>query len=332
MYEGFSGQARKAMQLAHQEAQRRRHDYVGTEHILLGTLREGSAGVAKLLAAAGVEVEAVYRAVEALMPPATGGAAWDQLPLTPGAKRALEDARREAAGLRHPSIGPEDLLLGLLGNPESSAAQAVLPLGVSRERLREEAVKLPATENRDWLLRPEPTPGGPVQGDPTAGDIEAVVSEAALPPRRASRDIQLPPPGRRRRRSERTDALLTDASLDLPVVEKQLRILQFLVAAVLGAVPGALMGGAGGAMMGWLFGCLVAAFRNGLLGGVAGAAAGAYSGWLLNPDEPLASIAAGVAGAALGACLGDWRKLPAPPGSGQGPPARDTPADPEEES
>ncbi len=77
MYEGFSGQARKAMQFAHQEARRRRHDYVGTEHLLLGTLREGSAAVTNLLAAVGVEVETVYRALEAHMPPATGGASWD---------------------------------------------------------------------------------------------------------------------------------------------------------------------------------------------------------------------------------------------------------------
>jgi hypothetical protein len=322
MYEGFSGQARKAMQLAHQEAQRRRHDYVGTEHILLGVLREGSAAVAKLLAA-GVEVEAVYPGLEGLMPPATGGATWDQLPLTPGATRALEDARREAAGLRHPSIGPEDLLLGLLGDPESSAAQAVLPLGVNPERLREEAAKLPATENRDWLLRPEPTPGGPVRGDPTAGDIEALVSEAALPPRQASRDIQLPPPGRRRRRSERTDALLTDASLDLPVVEKQLRLLQFVVASVGGAVVGARVVGVPGAFLGFVVGCALASTRYNLTNAILGTAGGALYGLHSYPGQPPLYFLWALVGLAVGVCLGDWRGLPAPPGSGQGPPVPD---------
>ncbi len=325
MYEGFSGQARKAMQLAHQEAQRRRHDYVGTEHLLLGTLREGSAAVAKLLAAAGVEVEAVYRAVEALMPPATGGATWDQLPLTPGAKRALEDARREAAGLRHASIGPEDLLLGLLADPESSAAQAVLPLGVTRERLREEAAKLPATENRDWLLRPEPTPAGPVQGDPTAGDLEAVVSAAVLPARRASQDIQPPPPGRRRRQSERTDALRIDASLDLPVVEKQLRALQLLLATVAGAALGARLLGVPGAAVGMVAGIGVAATRSGLVCAVLGMVGGALYGMYPYPGDPLPGFLWALAGLALGACLGDWRRLPAPPGSGQGPPTDEEP-------
>jgi hypothetical protein len=332
MYQGFSGQARKAMQLAHQEAKRRRHDYVGTEHLLLGTLREGSAAVTKLLAAVGVEVETVYRALEAHMPPATGGVAWDQLPLTPGAKRALEEARRVAAGLRHASIGPEDLLLALLADPESSAAQAVLPLGATPERLREEAVKLPATENRDWLVRPEPTPGGPVQGDPTAGDIEAVLSEAALPPRRASADVQLPPPGRRRRRPERADALLSDARLDLPVVEKQLRVLQFVVASVGGAVVGARVAGLPGAVFGFVVGCAMAATRNNPANAILATAGGALYG--LHSDygvTPLCFLWT-LAGLVVGVCLGDWRGLPAPPGSGQGPPTRDTPGSSEEEN
>jgi ATP-dependent Clp protease ATP-binding subunit ClpC len=330
MYEGFSGQARKAMQLAYDEAQRRRHDYVGTEHLLLAVLREGSAAVTKLLAAAGVEVEAVYRAVEALMPPAAGEVTWDQLPLTPGAKRALEDARREAAGLRHASIGPEDLLLGLLGDPESSAAQAVLPLGVTRERLREEAAKLPATENRDWLLRPEPTPGGPVRGDPTAGDIEAVVSAAVLPQRRTSTAIQKAP-GRRRRRSERTDALLTDASLDLPVVEKQLRVLQFVVAIVGGSVVGARVVGVPGALFGFVVGCGLAATRNNLANAILGTAGGALYGLYSYPGQPPLCFLWALVGLAVGVCLGDWRALPAPPGSGQGPPTPDRATDPEEE-
>jgi hypothetical protein len=332
MYEGFSGQARKAMQLAHQEAQRRRHDYVGTEHILLGALREGSAVVAKLLAAAGVEVEAVYRALEALMPPATGGATWDQLPLTPAAKRALGAAVQEAVALRHPCVGPEDLLLGLLHEPESGAAAALLSLGLTGERLRVEAAKLPATENRDWLLRPEPTPGGPVQGDPTAGDLEAVVSEAVLPPRRASQAIQLPPPGRRRRRSERTDALLTDASLDLPVVEKQLRVLQAVVACVGGAVVGARVAGLPGALFGFVAGCALAATRNNLANAILGTTGGALYGLYSYPSQPPLCFLWALVGLAIGVCLGDWRSLPAPPGSGQGPPTDDTPAGPEEEN
>jgi hypothetical protein len=332
MYEGFSGQARKAIQLACQEAQRRRHDYVGTEHLLLGTLREGSAAVTNLLAASGVEVEAVYRALEGLMPRAGAGAAWDQLPLTPGAKRALEGARRVAAGLRHASIGPEDLLLALLGDPESSAAQAVLPLGVTPERLNEEAAKLPATENRDWLLRPEPTPGGPVQGDPTPRDIEAVVSAEVLPPRRASQAVQGTPPAGRRRRSERTDALLTDAGLDLPVVEKQLRVLQFVVAVVGGGVVGARVAGLPGGLFGGLVGCTLAATRNSFANAILGMVGGGLYGLHSYPVQPPLCFLGMVVGLVLGACLGDWRGLPAPPGSGQGPPTRDTPADAEEEN
>jgi hypothetical protein len=324
MYEGFSGQARKAIQLAYEEAQRRRHDHVGTEHVLFGVLREGSCGVAELLASAGVGAEAVYRALEPALPPGQAGVTWDQLPLTPAAKRALEAARQEAAALGHPCIGPADLLLGLLRDPDGSAAQALLALGLTAEGVRAGAAKLPAPENRDWMLRPEPTPGAPVRGDPSAADLAERVSEEALPPRWDSQGIRLPP-GRVWRKSERTEALLTDASLDLPVVEKQLRVLQVLIACVVGGLAGAVTLGALAAALGWALGWGVAATRSGIVGGIAGAAAGAVIGWALSYGDPVCYCAGGLTGAALGALLGDWRRLPAPPGSGQGPPAREEP-------
>jgi hypothetical protein len=323
MYEGFSGQARKAIQLASEEARRRRHDHVGTEHVLFGVLREGPSGVVALLAAAGVEAEAVYRALEPALAPGQAGVTWERLPLTPAAKRALEAARQEAAALGHPCIGPEDLLLGLLRDPDGSAAQALLALGLTAEGLRANAAKLPAPENRDWMLRPEPTPGAAVRGDPSADDLAGQVSEEVLPPQRASEDVQHPSPGRRPRKSERSDALLTDAALDLPVVANQLRLLQFLVACVVGAVAGAVTLGALWAMLGWVLGCGVAATRSGIVGGIAGAAAGAVIGWTLSYADPVCYLSGGLAGAALGVLLGDWRRLPAPPGSGQGPPTRE---------
>jgi hypothetical protein len=327
MYEGFSGQARQAVALACEEARRRGHDYVGTEHVLLGVLREGSASVAALLAAAGVEVEAVYRAVEPLLPPAQGAADWEQLPLTPAAKRALEAARQEAATLQHASIGPEDMLLGLLRDPEGSAAQALLALGLSADALRAQAAKLPASENRDWLLRPEPTPGGPARGDPSADELAARVSQEVLPPVRAGqpgRAIRLPP-GRLRRQSVRTEALLTDASLDLPVVEKQLRALQLLLATVAGAAVGARLLGLPGCVVGAVVGLGVAATRYNLACALAGMSAGAVYGLHPYPGDLLLGFLWAFAGLALGACLGDWRRLPAPPGSGQGPPTDDDP-------
>jgi hypothetical protein len=329
MYEGFSGQARKAIQLAYEEARRRRHDYVGTEHVLLGVLREGAAGPA-LLAAAGVEAEAVYRAVEPALPPGNAAVTWDQLPLTPAAKRALEAARQEAAALGHPCVGPEDLLLGLLREAEGGAAQALLALGLTAEAVRAEAAKRPQPENRDWMLRPEPRPGDPPRGDPTAGDLAERVSPDVLPPRRASQAIG--PSPALPRAPERPDAPRTDATPALPVVEKQLRVLQFLVACVVGSLAGAVTLGALWAVLGWVLGWGVAALRSGIVGGIAGATAGVAIGWTLSYEDPVCYLSGGLAGAALGALLGDWRRLPASPGSGQAAPARDTLGTPQEEN
>jgi hypothetical protein len=330
MYEGFSGQARKAVALACEEAQRRGHDYVGTEHILLGVLREGSASVAALLAAAGVEVEAVYRTVEPLLPQARGATTWEQLPLTPAAKRALEAARQEAAALRHAAIGPEDLLLGLLRDADGSAAQALLALGLSADGLRAEAAKLPASENRDWLLRPEPTPGGPLRGDPSAADLAARVSHEVLPPPASTLDrdrgILLAPDEARARRPP-----VGDAVLDLPVVERQLRCLQHVVAIMGGGVVGAQVAGALGAVVGCMVGWGLAFNRNSVANAVLGMVAGAHYGWH-SGESPLWWALWVLFGLVIGACLGDWRGFPAPPGSGQGPPTDDAPANAEEEN
>jgi hypothetical protein len=315
MYEGFSGQARKAVALACEEARRRGHDYVGTEHVLLGVLHEGSPSVRALLAAAGVEVEAVYRAVEPLLPPGRGATTWERLPLTPAAKRALDGARQQAAALRHPCVGPEDLLLGLLQDSESSAAQALLALGLSADGVRAEAAKLPASENRDWLLRPEPA-GRPAQGDPSAADLAARVTEEVLPAE--PEDAEVGPPSR-------PDPLLAQSSLDLPVVESQLRALQLVVATVAGAAVGARALGLAGGAVGAVVGFGVAATRYNLACAIAGTAAGALYGLYPYPGDPLPGFLWALAGFAVGACLGDWRRLPAPPGSGQGPPTDEEP-------
>jgi hypothetical protein len=174
------------------------------------------------------------------------------------------------------------------------------------------------------MLRPEPQPGAPLRGDPTAGDLAAQVSQEVLPPRRAAQAIRLPP-GRLRRKSERTDALRIDASLDLPVVEKQLRALQLLLAAVAGAAVGARLLGMAGGAVGAVAGCGIAATRSGLACAAVGTVAGALYGLHPYPGDLLPCFLWALAGLALGACLGDWRRLPAPPGSGQGPPTPEEP-------
>lgn len=314
MYEGFSGQARKAIHLAHQEAERLRHDYLGTEHLLLGVIGEGSDGVGRLLAACGVGPAAAFRQVERELTPGSGDVAWDKLPLTPAAKRVLQHARAEAERLGHSSVGPEHLLLGVLEEPDSSAAQSLAPLGLTADRLRQELARMPAPENRDWMLRAEVGPGLSRNADPAAADLDAVLTVEPVPDEAAPRR----PRKRRRRASENLRLTLDDAELDLPVVEKQLRALQMLVTVVAGAVLGTALFDWPGGVVGGFAGCLVASARSGILGMILGFPAGTLAGWLLTPEHHIGCIPGAIAGIALGACLGDWRNSPAPPGTDPG--------------
>jgi hypothetical protein len=312
MYEGLSGQARAALHLAHQEAQRLGHDYVGTEHLLLGVLREGSEGVAQLLTAVGRDARSVCREVEANVPSGPGGARWDKLPLTPAAKRALDHAREEAASLGHPCVGPEHLLLGVLREPEGSAAQLAQPLGITLQVLRPGLVSLPAPENRDWMLQPPAAPGVPLLAGPSVRDLEAVVTAQVLPaervPTERERTAREPAPRPRVRPDQ--------AQLDLPIVEWQLRAMQYAVAGVAGAFVGITTQGLAGAVIGYLVGCALAAVRSSVLGAVTGLLAGGIWGALTQPDTPPGVIFGAAAGGFLGAFLGDWRRWRAPPGSG----------------
>jgi hypothetical protein len=333
MYEGFSGQARKAMQLAHDEARRLRHEYVGTEHLLVGVLREEFQGAFRLLLDCGVNPARLVREAEECVRPGPSAVDAGQLPLTPRAVKVLEYAREEAAGLKHPSIGVEHLVLGLLRETEGVAGQLLAAHGLTAERLRQELARLPAPDNRDWLLRTEPTPGLAPPGDPSPRDIEALVTEDVLAlPRR-----QRTSAGKTRRPRQRPEQKDDDedkralrrrihrgsAEFDLPVVERQLRVMQFLVAAVLGALAGGNHWGVGGALAGVVAGCAVAWVRSHGLGAVAGFVAGWMA--MMGPGVETATdaLVGGVVGMVFGACLGDWRQLPAPPGSGASRPAGD---------
>jgi hypothetical protein len=107
--------------------------------------------------------------------------------------------------------------------------------------------------------------------------------------------------------------------------------LQFVVASVGGAVVGARVVGVPGALLGFVVGCVLAATRYNLTNAILGTAGGALYGLYSYPRQPPLCFLWALVGLALGVCLGDWRGLPAPPGSGQGPPTPDTPGAAEEE-
>ncbi len=139
MFDRFTERARKVMSLARLEAQRFYHDYVGTEHILLALVKEGTGVAAVVLKKMGVELKAVRdeieRTVERGPQPVSQN---QQLPYTPRAKKVLELALEEARNLGHHYIGTEHLLLGLLREHDGYAAQALMNLGLKLEEVREE--------------------------------------------------------------------------------------------------------------------------------------------------------------------------------------------------
>jgi ATP-dependent Clp protease ATP-binding subunit ClpA len=144
MYERFTDRARKVMQLANQEAQRFNHEYIGTEHILLGLILEGPGVAANVLQHLAVDPRKVRREVEKVVPhgPNVHELIMGRRPQTPRAKKVIEYSIEEARRLCHNYIGTEHLLLGLLREVEGVAAQVLMNFGLTLEAVREELLKL----------------------------------------------------------------------------------------------------------------------------------------------------------------------------------------------
>lgn len=130
MYERFTDRARKVMQLANQEAQRFNHEYIGTEHILLGLVKDGSGVAANVLKNLGVGLRDIRLQIEKIVRPGPEQLVMGKLPQTPRAKKVIEYAIEEARNLNHNWIGTEHILLGLLREEAGVAAQVLTNLGV----------------------------------------------------------------------------------------------------------------------------------------------------------------------------------------------------------
>ncbi len=142
MYERFTDRARKVMQLANQEAQRFNHEYIGTEHILLGLVKEGSGVAANVLKNLDVDLRKIRLEVEKIVQSGPDMVTMGKLPQTPRAKKVIEYAMEEARNLNHNYVGTEHLLLGLLREQEGVAAQVLMNLGLKLEDVREEVLNL----------------------------------------------------------------------------------------------------------------------------------------------------------------------------------------------
>ena len=142
MFNRFTERARKVIILAKEEARRFNHDYIGTEHILLGLIREGEGVAAAVLQKMGVSLENIRLEVEKLVQPGPTTQIIGDIPFTPRAKKALELAAEEARSLGHNYIGTEHLLLGLIREGEGIASQVLMNLGMDLNSVRNEVMEL----------------------------------------------------------------------------------------------------------------------------------------------------------------------------------------------
>ncbi|MFM1890010.1 MAG: hypothetical protein RLZZ565_767, partial [Planctomycetota bacterium] len=168
MFERLTDRARKVMALANQEAQRFNHEYIGTEHILLGLVKEGSGVGANVLKNLGIDLRKVRLEVEKLVKSGPEMVTMGKLPQTPRAKKVIEYAIEEARNLNHNYVGTEHLLLGLLREHDGVAAQVLLNLGLKLEEVREEVLNLlgAGVENEEQAGPGEPEAAG--EPGPTA--------------------------------------------------------------------------------------------------------------------------------------------------------------------
>jgi ATP-dependent Clp protease ATP-binding subunit ClpC len=125
MYERFTDRARKVMVLANQEAQRFNHEYIGTEHVLLGLIKEGSGVAANVLKNLGIDLKHIRLKDEKLVQSGPDMVTMGKLPHTPRTKKVIEHAMEESLRLGHNYVGTEHLLLGLVREKEGVAAQAL---------------------------------------------------------------------------------------------------------------------------------------------------------------------------------------------------------------
>ncbi len=179
MFERFTDRARRVVVLAQEEARMLNHNYIGTEHILLGLIHEGEGVAAKALESLGISLDAVREQVQEIIGQGQQAPS-GHIPFTPRAKKVLELSLREALQLGHNYIGTEHILLGLIREGEGVAAQVLVKLGADLNRVRQQVIQLlsrlpgqgarhrrrprrghPVGLARARPVRPQPHPGRP---------------------------------------------------------------------------------------------------------------------------------------------------------------------------
>jgi hypothetical protein len=315
LFEKFNGPARRALQLAFREARRRQHDFLGTEHLLLGLLcDQGSASVAALRGLM-LTPEAIQGRLEDVLHAEETGAALERFPLSPALQRALRGAAEEAGQLGRAVIGPEHLLLGLLREEDSQAALILAQFGLALENARRFVREQPAAEKLEFMLQSGPRPGaGP--SEPTSEELLALVAPsvpAGSPAEDNGRvdDTDLPMPNI-------ATPLLADSARYAAELENQLRRTQLALGAALGFYFGLTIDGWYLGILGALAGICLALLRSSFAGAWMGLMAGcAFLPRFLQDEERGISfkerLVYGLMGALVGSFLGDFWRRPQPP-------------------
>ena len=141
MFERFTDRSRRVVVLAQEEARTLNHEYIGTEHILLGLIREGAGTGAKALESLGISLDTVRREVQEIIGQGQHAPS-GHIPFTPQAKKVLELTLSESKALGHNYIGTEHILLGLIREGDGVAAQVLVKLGADLSRVRQQVVQL----------------------------------------------------------------------------------------------------------------------------------------------------------------------------------------------
>ncbi len=210
MFERFTDRARRVVVLAQEEARMLNHNYIGTEHILLGLIHEGEGVAAKGLEALGISLEAVRSQVEEIIGQGQQAPS-GHIPFTPRAKKVLELSLREALQLGHNYIGTEHILLGLIREGEGVAAQVLVKLGADLNRVRQQVIQLLS----GYQGKEAVSQGGPQEGTPTTS---LVLDQFGRNLTQAAREGKLDPVIGREKEIERVMQVLSRRTKNNPVL------------------------------------------------------------------------------------------------------------------
>ena len=210
MFERFTDRARRVVVLAQEEARMLNHNYIGTEHILLGLIHEGEGVAAKALESLGISLEGVRAQVEEIIGQGQQAPS-GHIPFTPRAKKVLELSLREALQLGHNYIGTEHILLGLIREGEGVAAQVLVKLGADLNRVRQQVIQLLS----GYQGKEAVTQGGPAEGTPSTS---LVLDQFGRNLTQAAREGKLDPVIGRENEIERVMQVLSRRTKNNPVL------------------------------------------------------------------------------------------------------------------